>query len=60
MERYKDISVDLKSLLDDAVEHYGRFDTQQEKDERLDQSDAEMDDDQSMVKFETSEPNLPC
>lgn len=27
-DRYKDISVDLRSLLDDAVERYGRYDVQ--------------------------------
>lgn len=39
-ERYKDISVDLKSLLDDAVERYGRFDVQ----EKPNQDDSEGED----------------
>ncbi len=51
-ERYKDISVDLKSLLDDAVERYGRYDVQAKPDQTA--SDEE---DEDMVRIPASHAN---
>ena len=51
-ERYGDISVDLKTLLDDAVERYGRYDAAQGAAEHPapDISEAELEDERVIVR----------